>query len=240
MSRLLSHDELHAIIHADLADCSADVRDLFDRYRIVPARVLFARPTTLESAFVVARRGDEVIYYEEVEGGFNSSLLDDAGRIAEHWFGQDSLCGALWPWLSQQKDGPRRTVIETPGTDHRVGRDPSLLLPFANTSGSRPSTPGTTVISQPGVTIFHVLWLTVSTGVSVMVYISWREAGPIARLLIAGAAFVIAVIVTHIVIVYIVTAWVIPRLKPHSRWNREVNAYMASIFPNQWRNPPGA
>lgn len=238
MSRLLSHEELDAQIQAELAGCPADVRTLYERYRIVPARLPFARPTTLDSAFVVARRGDEVIYYEEIEGGFNSSYIDAAGRIAEHWFAQDSLCAALWPWLAQTVDGVN-TAIESSSVHEQVHRDTCLPAPSATSDGRR-STLGTGPIARRAVTVFHVMWLASSAGVSAIVYFSLREAGSIIRLLVAVAAFVIAILVTHVAMVYIITAWVIPRLKPDSVWNREVDAYMASIFPGQWGKPPGA
>ncbi|HEY0371231.1 MAG TPA: hypothetical protein VGD79_04485 [Thermoanaerobaculia bacterium] len=58
------------------------------------------------------------------------------------------------------------------------------------------------------------------------------------RILTSAAAFLLAVPLTHIVMVSIVTAWVIPRLQPDSLWSREVDAYMASVFPGKWGHPP--
>ena len=37
-------------------------------------------------------------FYEESEDGFNSSPLDAAGRIAEHWYNQDELRWVLYAW----------------------------------------------------------------------------------------------------------------------------------------------
>jgi predicted esterase YcpF (UPF0227 family) len=52
-----------------------------------------------ESVVVVARKGDEVIYYEDVEEGFNVSPISQEGRILEHWCSQDELRFALNAWI---------------------------------------------------------------------------------------------------------------------------------------------
>lgn len=60
----------------------------------------------MEHAIVVARRVDEVIYWEDVEGGFNISPIGPDGRILEHWCNQDELRLALNAWI----EGRARTV----------------------------------------------------------------------------------------------------------------------------------
>lgn len=190
---MLSEEELAALLERELAACPADVRDVFERFRVDPVRMTFARPTTLESAFVVARRGDEVLYYEEVEEGFNISPINADGRIADHSFAQDPLRAALWRWTFQTRGAAR-----------------------------------------PAFTFFHVMWLVVSAGAAVVLFVAFREAGPVPRLLLAGAAFLIAAVVAHLLIVFVVTSWVIPRVTPDSYWSREVDGYMASVFPDRW------
>lgn len=103
----ISRHELIELLEAELRECPPPERATFDLYRVEPVRLPFAVVTTIPTAFVVARRGDEVIYYEDVEGGFETSSLDPAGRILEHWFGQDPLLGPLHRW----------THVETPVRD---------------------------------------------------------------------------------------------------------------------------
>lgn len=52
-----------------------------------------------EHVFVVARRANEVMYWEDGEGGFNISPPDANGGIARHWRNQDSLATALNEWI---------------------------------------------------------------------------------------------------------------------------------------------
>ena len=66
----------------------------------------------IENAVVVARRGDEVIYWEDVEEGFNLSPVSPDGQILEHWSNQDELRFALNAWI----DGRTRTVRLGPAT----------------------------------------------------------------------------------------------------------------------------
>jgi hypothetical protein len=53
----------------------------------------------VESVVVVARRGNDVIYWEDVEDGFNISPVGPDGRILEHWCNQDELGVALNAWI---------------------------------------------------------------------------------------------------------------------------------------------
>lgn len=93
--------------------------------------------------------------------------------------------------------------------------------------------------SAPRLTFFHVLWLVLGGGVASFVFFVARGPNMVVRLLIAGAALLVALALTHLVIVYIVTAWVLPRLKSQSYWSGEVDSYMASLFPGKWGKPAG-
>ena len=88
-------------------------------------------------------------------------------------------------------------------------------------------------VPRPTFTIFHVLWLTVSVGIAWLVYFS-VDARWIIRVVLALGGLLVTLALMHAAMVYIVTAWVIPRVKPNSYWNREVDSYMASVFPGQW------
>jgi len=48
---------------------------------------------------VVARKGQEVIYWDDVEEGFNVSPISERGQILQHWCNQDELRHALNAWI---------------------------------------------------------------------------------------------------------------------------------------------
>jgi len=48
-----------------------------------------------ESVVVVAKKSNEVVYWEDVEEGFNISVMGPTGFILEHWCSQDELGDAL-------------------------------------------------------------------------------------------------------------------------------------------------
>lgn len=60
----------------------------------------------METVVVVARKGEEVIYWEDVEEGFNVSPIGEGRRILEHWCNQDELRHALNAWI----DGRERST----------------------------------------------------------------------------------------------------------------------------------
>jgi len=73
--------------------------DAFEKYAVTPYLAPILRYGKTESLVVVARNGSEVIYWEDVEGGFNVSPVDEDGQILEHWCNQDELGFALNTWI---------------------------------------------------------------------------------------------------------------------------------------------
>ena len=64
---------------------------VFERYKVVPYLADMDRLGAIETVFVVAKPGGVVLYYEDVEEGFNiSSLLAD-GAIASPGYEQWAL-----------------------------------------------------------------------------------------------------------------------------------------------------
>jgi hypothetical protein len=67
-----------------------------------------------DTVVVVARNGNEVIYYEDVEDGFNVSAVGPGGEILEHWCNQDELKFALNYWIEGRtpwdKFGPAEPI----------------------------------------------------------------------------------------------------------------------------------
>jgi hypothetical protein len=91
--------EVKEVIHQDLADCDPEQLAVFHQYAVEPFAATILRYGRTESVIVLARRNDEVIYWEDVESGFNVSPIDENGRILEHWCNQDELCYALNRWV---------------------------------------------------------------------------------------------------------------------------------------------
>ena len=80
--------ELESLIAAHLADCSLDQQQL-------PRPTPIDRGGNIESVFAVAQARDLVMYYEDVEEGFNISPLSQEGAIASPGYEQWELCHAL-------------------------------------------------------------------------------------------------------------------------------------------------
>jgi hypothetical protein len=107
-------EEVKVIVHGDLAECHAEQAAVFERYRVEPYLASLVRYGKLDNVVVVARRGAEVIYWEDVEIGFNLSSVANDGTILEHWCNQDDLGLALNCWIKGRTRppnvGPARPV----------------------------------------------------------------------------------------------------------------------------------
>ena len=94
---------VESIVQADLAECDQEQVSAFDRYAIPLCRAPIVRYGKAESVIVVARRGEEVIYWEDVEEGFNVSPIAPDGRILVHSCNQDDLGLALNAWVEGRR-----------------------------------------------------------------------------------------------------------------------------------------
>ena len=65
-----SVQEVEKIIEADLRACTEQERATFERYATSLFAVPILRFGRLEKVVVVASKGDEVVYWEDVEEGF--------------------------------------------------------------------------------------------------------------------------------------------------------------------------
>jgi len=98
--RPISEPELDELIEAQLLECSADQRMAFEKYRVPLQKARIMRSGNVEDVFVVAKNGSEVLYYEDVEEGFNFSPISESGEILKPGWDQDELKYALWHWLT--------------------------------------------------------------------------------------------------------------------------------------------
>ena len=99
-------EEVKNIVNGDLANCDEQQIETFRRYAIEPYAAPILRYGEMEKVVVVARKGEEVIYWEDVEEGFNASLISEDGRVLQHWCNQDELRQALNAWI----DGRERST----------------------------------------------------------------------------------------------------------------------------------
>jgi len=99
--------EVNEIVAKDLKACDAEQLAAFDKYRIEPFSAPIVRYGRTESVVVVARKGDQVIYWEDVEEGFNLSPISPDGQVLEHWCNQDELRFALNAWIEGRSLGGR-------------------------------------------------------------------------------------------------------------------------------------
>ena len=92
-------DEVREIVERDLTTCDGEQLSAFRQYAIEPFYANIRRYGHAERVVVVARNHDDVIYWEDVEEGFNLSPLAPDGEILEHSCNQDELGIALNAWI---------------------------------------------------------------------------------------------------------------------------------------------
>lgn len=106
--------EVKSIVVEDLKACDAEQMAAFNEYAVEPYVAPIVRYGRMESVVVVAQNASEVIYWEDVEEGFNVSPVDSKGQILEHWCNQDSLGLALNAWIEGKgqscRCGPARPI----------------------------------------------------------------------------------------------------------------------------------
>ena len=97
--RPITEGEMRDLLEEQLAACTPERREVFERYRVSPYRAPLIRYGKKELVFVVAVKDGEALYYEDVEDGFNRSPLSESGEILQHWCNQDDLQDALYSWM---------------------------------------------------------------------------------------------------------------------------------------------
>jgi hypothetical protein len=102
------------LVDRDLLDCDEKQLALFKTCAVEPFTAPITRYGNRDTVVVVARNGNEVIYYEDIEDGFNVSRVNPDGEILEHWCNQDDLRFALNYWIEGRtpsgKFGPARPI----------------------------------------------------------------------------------------------------------------------------------
>ena len=97
----VSRREFEELYETQRRQLSAELRDVFDRFA-VPVTTAIIRRTEVagdEFVFVVAKTPRGVLYYDDVEIGFEFSPVDRDGRITGPVCSQSMLADAVRTWL---------------------------------------------------------------------------------------------------------------------------------------------
>jgi hypothetical protein len=80
-------------------------RMLFDQYSVSPWKAVIRRSNEAgdEQVFVVAQTKGGVLYFDDVEYGFNVSDIDDSGHITSPGGSQKTLREAVIQWFPTQR-----------------------------------------------------------------------------------------------------------------------------------------
>jgi hypothetical protein len=111
----ITRESLDELIAKELVEATAEDRALFVRTAVAPVKWQLSPWGDMGGGFwVVAVMEDRVLWYNDIEDGFNVSRFAIAGTIpsTEYWCNQDELRWAL-PALAgrpQAKFGPPETL----------------------------------------------------------------------------------------------------------------------------------
>src|ERR1035438_6985987 len=94
-------------VESDLASGDDEQVRAFKKYAVEPYFAAISRYDKMGNVAVIGQRQDEVLYWEDVEEGFNISPVDRSGRILEHQCNQDALGLALNSWIEGRTSPPK-------------------------------------------------------------------------------------------------------------------------------------
>jgi hypothetical protein len=111
----LSRDELQSILRRELAECSDEQRVYFDGVAFEPAKWSQSPYGDEGGGFwAVAADDNRVLWFNDIEDGFNVSTYTDWGTIPvnQYWCNQDELKAALPALMGHHiwKTGPPRPI----------------------------------------------------------------------------------------------------------------------------------
>jgi len=94
-----SVESVKQIVHEDLANCDQKQVAAFEAYCVEPRLAPIIRYGKLENVVVVAQKGNQVVYWEDVEEGFGVSPVSPDGKILQQDCNQNNLGLALNAWI---------------------------------------------------------------------------------------------------------------------------------------------
>jgi hypothetical protein len=87
----INKPELEQIIKVQLEELNSEESTFINRIRCQLQEAKIKRFGKIENVFVVARTKDLIVFYDDVEEGFEVSTVDDSGVISEYGFNQFTL-----------------------------------------------------------------------------------------------------------------------------------------------------
>jgi hypothetical protein len=102
--KAMTESEFEALFLEQYGELDAHAREIFERFRVPTWRAIIRRSEMAgdETVFVVAQSGDGVLYFDDVEFGFNTSTVDGAGRIISPRGNQLTLAEAVDAWFPKR------------------------------------------------------------------------------------------------------------------------------------------
>lgn len=101
--------EVQRLVEKQLCNCDGEQVTAFEQHTLKPFKAAITRQGRRETVIVVARKGDEGIYYEDIVEGFNVSPISPDCVILEHWCNQDDLGSALNTWIEGRGPGNQQS-----------------------------------------------------------------------------------------------------------------------------------
>jgi len=96
--------EFLALFENQYQELDRHQREVFELYRVPFWRATIRRSDEYgdEKVFVVSQAGDGVLYFDDVEFGFNIATVDEHGRIVTPGGSQATLAEAIDTWFPKQ------------------------------------------------------------------------------------------------------------------------------------------
>ena len=97
----ITRSEFDELYETQLGDLTSEQRESFERFH-VPVDTCRIRRSVVwgdELVFVVARNANGVMYFDDVEWGFNVSMVDESDCILNPGGNQYTLSEAVQAWL---------------------------------------------------------------------------------------------------------------------------------------------
>ena len=91
----ISLAELQELVANELQRCTQNQKEAFARFQVPFYLVPIYRFRNLESVWVVAKLPPGLLYYEDVEEGFELGVLDEDGALQDHGCNQYELSHVL-------------------------------------------------------------------------------------------------------------------------------------------------
>jgi hypothetical protein len=101
----ITDEEFTALFAEQYGELDSEERYVLERYRVSPWKAIIRRTEQAgdEHVFVVAQTTGGVLYYDDVENGFNVSCIDNSGRLTTPGCSQYTLQEAVNRWFPMRE-----------------------------------------------------------------------------------------------------------------------------------------